>query len=679
MISIQEFYEEFIQEILSNADVEGKMTETTFLENICEMLAEEGELSPDWTLAYYSKIGIEVAGGDFDEERKIQYLFNYEFFNSESIQSFTKTMLETKYKRVVKFFEKSINKLYTSLEETSDEYSLAFNIYQRYLNKEIDKLVVVILTDGKLNNKALNMNIDTSKLGIEVELKVIDVEYMYKTHQSKFIEGDYEIDVNIPYLEVNETSEYEGYLGVINGEEIFKIYDVLGKKVLEENVRTFLQFKGKINKGIRNTIERDPEYFFAYNNGITATARSVEFDEEKKKIISIKNFQIVNGGQTTSSIYVAKKMHNIDVSKVFVQLKLSIVKEKENYDIFVKNISKYANTQNKVNDSDFFSNHRFHKEFSDFSKRIWAPAKAGTYKKTRWFYERVRGEYLNDQATMKKAEKTAFQLDCPKAQVIDKVFLAKSENLWQLKPVEVCKGAQYSFKTFAEYTSKDYEKEDYVITETFYKSAIARVIIFKTLEKLISKANWYSGGYRAQTVAYTIAYIANSLKNEKKYLNFELIWQEQSLRDNILVILENLAHKISLILLEPGAGCSNVGEWCKRNPCWNKIKDLDLDLTIPKEYIIDNITHKEIVKMEKKEEKEEKKINYLVEICNIEIEKWQEVYKHYSKYNELTETQLELIRKIANGEIENGYFYPSDKQAKIIYNALKIAKDEGII
>ena len=679
MISIQEFYEEFIQEILSNADVEGKMTETTFLENICEMLAEEGELSPDWTLAYYSKIGIEVAGGDFDEERKIQYLFNYEFFNTESIQNFTKTMLETKYKRVVKFFEKSVNKLYAELEETADEYSLAFNVYQRYSNKEIDKLVIIILTDGKLNNNALNLTFDNSKLGVEIELKVIDVEYMYKTYQSKFIEGDYEIDVDIPYLEVNETSEYEGYLAVINGEEIFKIYDTLGKKVLEENVRTFLQFKGKINKGIRNTIEKAPEYFFAYNNGITATARSIKFNKNKNKIISIKNFQIVNGGQTTSSIYVAKKMHNIDVSKVFVQLKLSLIKDKEKYESFVKNISKYANTQNKVNDSDFFSNHRFHKEFSDFSKRIWAPAKVGTYKKTRWFYERVRGEYLNDQATLKRAEKTVFQLDCPKSQVIDKVFLAKSENLWQLKPVEVCKGAQYSFKTFAEYTSKEYEKEDYMITEIFYKSAIARAIIFKQLEKLISKSIWYTGGYRAQTVAYTIAYIANMLKKEKKYLNFELIWQEQSLRNNMLTTLNNLAVNISLIIVKPGLGCSNVGEWCKRSACWNTIKDLNLELNIPKEYIIDNITHKEIIKMEKKEEKEEKKINYLVEICNIEIEKWKEIYQHYSKYNELTETQLDLIRKIANGEIENGYFYPSDKQSKIIYNALKIAKSEGII
>lgn len=47
------------------------------------------------------------------------------------------------------------------------------------------------------------------------------------------------------------------------------LYEKYGDRLLEQNVRCFLQARGKVNKGMRSTILNDPEMFFAYNNGIT--------------------------------------------------------------------------------------------------------------------------------------------------------------------------------------------------------------------------------------------------------------------------------------------------------------------------------------------------------------------------------------------------------------------------
>lgn len=679
MITINEFYEIFTQNIFFTADTRSEMMPQSFFEVICETLVESGDLTLNYSPSPYQKTGLEVSGWDFDEDRKVLTLLVCEQFISNDIETLSKQAVDTKFKRLYNFYEKSINRFYENLEETSDAFALAFSIYDKAIKKDFNKVKLVLLTNGKLTK---NINVIESKelYGIKIEHQIIDIEYLYKTSLSNYIEEDVEIEVDIPCLRVDTSDKYSSFLAVINGETICNIYENLGKKVLDENVRTFLQFKGGVNKGIRNTIEYKPEYFFAYNNGITATAKSIELNKEQNKIIKIKNLHIVNGGQTTSSIYRSKLDLKKDVSNIFVQMKLSLVKENNDYQEFVQNISRFANTQNKVNESDLFSNHEFHKEFSKYSKKIWAPPKANQQKKTRWFYERVRGEYLNDLATCGTvAKKNNFKQEAPKEQVIDKVFLAKSENVWNLKPVEVCKGAQYSFKTFAEEIVKEYDKNNEMITEIYFKNAVARVIIFKRLEKIISKSDWYDGGYRAQVVAYTLAYIANYLKTNGIFFNFNLIWESQDICDDLEKALKDLSYKIYKIIMCPEKGYSNIGEWCKKNICWETIKSNDLNFKVPKDYILEKDEFKEIVKKDKKNKREEAKIDYLVEIANIETEVWEKIYTHYDKYKLMSETQLNLLRNMANGKFLDGSFYPSDKQSKLIFDGYKTAKNDGIV
>ena len=168
----------------------------------------------------------------------------------------------------------------------------------------------------------------------------------------------------------NENAKYASYLLVIPGSIIADLYDLYGEMLLEQNVRTFLQFRGKVNKGIRNTIQNEPEMFFAYNNGLCATAEEVRVDPKSSRMLSIKNLQVVNGGQTTASIFTAYKKLNTDLSKVYVQVKLTVI-QPEKVEVVVPKISEYANTQNRVSAADFFSNHPFHLRIEEISRRLF--------------------------------------------------------------------------------------------------------------------------------------------------------------------------------------------------------------------------------------------------------------------------------------------------------------------
>ncbi len=676
MISIEEFHQDFLQSILSDAKSRGLMKPQSFFENVCEELISVGDLTPNYTYAEFSKRGMEVFGYDFDNERKILSLLVHQFFQEDEIQTLTKGQIDTKYKRLTTFFEKSINGLYKDLEEAYESYSMAFNIYKWYKEDEISKIRLLILSDGKSTRNL--QNIENSFIGdIEVEYRIIDINYLYNIFLSQNSSVEFEIsDISIPALKVDTDSDnYKSYLTYMDGLTIAKIYDDFGQKLLEQNVRTFLQFRGKVNKGLRNTIEYNPEMFFAYNNGLTVTATNVNIKDGK--ITKIKNLQIVNGGQTTSAIYAAWKNSKLDVSKVNVQIKLSVVTDTNKKDEFVSKVSEYANTQNKVNKSDFFSNSPFHKEFKDYSKRVWAPVKSGSQQRTHWFYERVRGEYLNEQAYLTKAGKKQFQLENPKSQMIDKTFLAKSENVWQEIPYIVSKGAQYSFDEFAKQVTKKLEEDNLAITEKYFKDAIAKVIIFKETEKIVSNAIWYNGGYRAQAVAYILSYLSYYVKQQKKYMNFETMWQTQELPQQLKDIIYQIGEAVYQNITNPPDGNANIGQWCKKALCWDSVKQIDLTLGLD-DFLVDS----EEIKIIKKEDKKLKKLDTDIEIQSFVIKlgksKWEQILDYYTKpenKKDISQMQYDILFKYTNGYIP----LPSVKQAKIIYELYNLAINNSFI
>ncbi len=127
--------------------------------------------------------------------------------------------------------------------------------------------------------------------------------------------------------------------------------------------------------------------FFAYNNGITATAEEIEL-VDNNKIKSLKNFQIVNGGQTTASLFNTKKMDKADLKDIFIQMKLTIINDEKINEV-VPNISRFSNTPKiRLVKPDFFSNDilsytnrgEIQEEFGTPIKEWWS------LKKSKWVF-----------------------------------------------------------------------------------------------------------------------------------------------------------------------------------------------------------------------------------------------------------------------------------------------------
>ncbi len=677
MITIEAFHIDFIQTILSDAENRGLLKSQSFFENVCEELVEIGDLTVNYTASEYTKRGLEVYGYDFEEERGILTLIAHQFYQSDFIETITISQITTKFNRLKSFYLKCLSGIYKEMEETSDAYSMAFNIYYYFQKQLISRVRFMIISDGKASRNLIELpseNIDNQIF----EYRVIDLDYLYKSHLASNGNLDFEIDVDLPCLITPIiTDEYQSFLTVLSGPSIAEIYERYGQKLFEQNVRTFLQFKGGVNKGIRNTIEYRPHMFFAYNNGITATADEVIVDQHGR-IKKIKNFQIVNGAQTTSSIYSAWKNSKFNIDNVFVQMKLSVVNKIESQRDFVSKVSEFANTQNRINQSDFFSNSTYHRELKERSKVVWAPVVDGLQKRTRWFYERVRGEYLNELTCRTVAESKRFQIENPKSQVVDKTFISKPEMSWLQRPDIVSKGSQYSFSIFADFVTPLINEEKLIITDEYFKNVISRVILFKDVEKLVSSAEWYDGGFRAQTVAYTLSYFSKMVELTGKVMDFKSIWELQSTPVDLLQLLERIAGKIYKDITCPPAGSANIGQWCKKIECWNRVQLIKEKFIVPEKYLI----YKEDQKQRENASKKIKKIDDEVEmqkvVISTEASTWAQIYDHYVHHiseARYTATQFDILKKISNGMI----LCPSDKQAKILYAFLERSQIDGII
>lgn len=677
MISLADFHQYFTQSVLTDAESRGLMKAQSFFDTVCEDLVTIGDLTNNYTYAEYSKKGIEAYGYDYDEERKIVTILNHHYFQENTIQTLTKSQMDAKFARMDSFFQKGIQGFHNQLEETSEAYAMAYNLMNYYQKDKIDRVRIMLLTDGK-TTRSLRELPSKELDGIIFDYRIVDIEYLHKIYSSQHDSGEFEVSLDIPFLKVNsENDSYQSYLSVLTGDTLVEIYEKFGQKLFEQNVRTFLQFRGAVNRGLKNTIESKPEMFFAYNNGITATASSVEIGHNGN-INLIKNFQIVNGGQTTSAIYAAHKISKLNVSKVSVQMKLSVVNEIEKQDDFVSKVAEYANTQNKINNSDFFSNSPFHKDMKDYSVRIFAPASAGGQRRTHWFYERVRGEYLNSQAYLGAEAKRKFLLENPKNQLVDKTLLAKAENSWNRFPNIVAKGAQYSFRKFADNINALLEKDDLSITEIFFKESIAKVILFRKVERLITQASWYDGGFRAQTVTYSVAYLSALIQHSNLNLNFNRIWDDQDVPDSLVDLIEVIAEKVYFQITNPPAGYANVSQWTKNILCWEQVQKIDVDFPeLDASLFIDYEEKKYAAKEDKNNKKIDNGINLQIQVMSMQLDSWKKLNNYYSEYRssiKLSSMQQDMLQKMARGSIP----YPSEKQSKILYHLVENAKKEGL-
>lgn len=264
------------------------------------------------------------------------------------------------------------------------------------------------------------------------------------------------------------------------GDILADLYNDYGAKLLEQNVRSFLQAKGGVNKGIRNTILKEPEYFFCYNNGITATASDVEvlIKEGRTYISKVVDLQIVNGGQTTASLAKAKIKDKADLSKIFVQMKLTKVSheqsEKSNYRVFPNTLIPKIKWIFRIYRPIIHTISRL----KNCLENVGAPAK-NALRDSGWFYERSRGQY---NEMLSSGNKVLLKIKYPKTQLFTKTDLAKYMMVWDSsEPKWVNMGAQKNFTKFSEYIAKNWKTMDMQgeVNEYYFKKIVARAIIFK--------------------------------------------------------------------------------------------------------------------------------------------------------------------------------------------------------
>lgn len=502
-IELIKFYQTLQQDIKSEqlTEEEGGNLEQIFTQYGTTFLAESGE-AENIRVAYDEKV---LRTGIHHKINAYALADNYEnldlvitiYNGTAEISNVAKPEIDKAAKRVSNFFKNAIYKDYVNeIEESSEIFQLAYALAE---SKEIKDTLVrvnaIILTDGIYTGE---IPPNQSMHGYPVFYKVVDLNYLYNISEKSHIPIaiDFKADgYKIPCIQSPSVNvEYQSYLAIIPGDALVNIYERFGSRLLEQNVRSFLQFTGKVNAGIRKTILTEPHMFLAFNNGIAATADSLELEKSDNGnglfITRVNDLQIVNGGQTTASIYHTWKKDKKDVSGIQVQVKLSVIKNKEKFSSIVSQISEYANTQNKVSVSDLSSNRPFHIELEKLSRSIWAPPSEGQPVQTRWFYERARGQYKN--ARMKegftKSRLKAFDLKNPKSQMFTKEDLAKYINSFGeiadgrkilIGPHFVVRGNQKNYVQFINYNLPK------KIDSIYFEDTVAKAILFRTAEKKI--------------------------------------------------------------------------------------------------------------------------------------------------------------------------------------------------
>lgn len=695
-MAFEEYKKEYLDDIRINAQIESVLPDEYFLEDALDKLTAMGELTdpvirPIQKRCRNNKIMAFDAYG-FDASDKSFVLISNDFKDTADA-TLTRTELDTIRTRMLNFIQEAFDERLQEYFDLTDEMlpvgrNIARRMKKDYVDLDnddsIDQIKLYIITNKTLSDKVTSLRCDDF-LDKRVELNVWSIKRFYDLYQSGkdrepiLIETDKYGIKGIPCIkaEMSGNLDYDAYLAIVPGYFLHSIYYDHGSRLLEGNVRAFLSNRGKINKGIRETIRKEPTKFFAYNNGIACTAAKITLSDDKRFITSMEDLQIINGGQTTASLTSAVIKDKLPLDNIFVPMKLTVVKN-DDYDMMIQNISRYANSQNSVKNSDFFSNHPFHRVFEALSKKIPAPVSGDNVNNTFWYYERSRGKYDQEQFKItRKSEKEAFARRYPKSQLIKKEDLAKFFTCAELlRPDVVSKGGEKCMSFFAEYIDSQYQKTPEYFNDEFFKLAICYAILFKATDKIVKNSTWYiSASYiKPFIVPYTISKIIVNLP--KGYcLDYDLIWRKQTLYPSLSCQIEKVAHATNEFIRN---SVGSAREYCSKEETWKRYKEVSLSLD---PQFVNDLISKEVmderIQGEIKEKKLEKDVNWLVEIYNLGNSYWTDLLKEGMKRHILSPMETDLLNLAI--AFTAGKKVPSEKQAKLIWKIRNKLDQAGVL
>ena len=728
-MDVQEYRDILHKDIAIAAEANISNAADEFLTYVTDILSA-GEEFDDFIVCEYEGYSrrnalMRIDGYSMDEMDGSCSVFIVDYRGPYEDNAIRAEQINTLFKRIRYFVDEATKReLYQEIEESTEAFEFARTLY--YDQNQISKFKFYLLTDAFNRQRAKNMK-DEAVAGKTVELHVWDINRIFgvvdsatqkesidivlsdlgfegipcvKAVEYHDVTADIEVapkyDEDIDDTVDNEEEKpeniitYSSYLAVVPGTVLNTLYLEFGSRLLEGNVRSFLSVRGKVNKSIQNTIKNYPEMFFAYNNGIAATATEVDTVQtsEGMKITRIKDLQIVNGGQTTASIantlLSLRKGETADISRLFVPMKLSVLDHAMSERIIPK-ISEYSNSQNKVDASDFFSNHPFHIRMEDYSRRTPAPAVHGNQYQQYWFYERTRGQY--NQGKMKfKPKNMARQLrqyetKYPESQVIKLVDLAKFMEIYFSNPDVVSKGKQAIVKAFSEEVKKQWAKSDVVFNPYYYKRVVALAIIFKATDDIIRQTEWYKAkrSYKANIIAYTMSIIFYEIRNSYKgyELDFIRIWNKQEIYPELAEQISILCTEVYEFITRDDRLRENVTEWCKKEECWKRAKTEKWTILSP---FVKTLISSTQAASENKEAKETRKVNNEVDslkyIMGMGSAYWKKMLEWGKTRGLLTEMEKSILQLVINMEYTGRI--PTAKQANKIISARERMISEGM-
>lgn len=506
-----------------------------------------------------------------------------------------KAFYEKQFNRALLFLKKSIKKQFEgTIQDANPAWVLIHQLGSSDFIDQIDVVEIFLLsatatveirgaapTGKSLEFEDESISVTYTKNGERAEKqliiikRLIDLNFLYNVQIAQGSRYPLVIDFSsapfkqpLPCLLAASEESFDSYLCALPGSLLAELYKRYSSRLLEKNVRSFLQLKG-VNKGMQDTIRKEPEKFIAYNNGltITATESTLEVVNGVPVIKSLTDFQIVNGGQTTATLYFSQKL-GLDISLIRVMAKINVAKDAndDTLDTLISNISTFSNAQSKVSKVDLRARSPQLVKLKSLSESVV------TVSGKKWFFERAKGEYAT-MLRINSGKKAQIEKAFPKDRRFSKEDLAKYYAAWGDKPFAVKKGGEKIFRLFLEeIAGEGKSKKTTVINRSFYEDLIARIILFRSLEKMYGSGSNSFGQLRSAVVPYSLSVLYSFTSGNKKERPFDLlkIWKAEKVDDDLKSFFERLM-KLMNDLIKKYAKSDDLGEYSKKPELWDDI------------------------------------------------------------------------------------------------------------
>ena len=679
-MKIQEFLN-YRKELLdSSKDEEGFVQQTQLLSQILPLMVDAKLLdSEDWNDSYFLNPAenLKLNGYTVNESSERLQLFivdetSIDITSSDKdLQISTKGYYDNQFKRVTRFLNKAIKGYLNDEVQDGDPIRPLLSKLSSATGAEQFDVIEIFLVSTTATTETrgtmpqpkriefedenisvvFTKNRERVKKDLLIIKKLVDLNFLYDVlisqgnREALLIDFENLFDYKIEVIKAAEEENFESYLCVLPAHILSDLYKRYSSRLLEKNVRSFLQFKGA-NKGIRETIRVSPEKFIAFNNGITitSTAKAVESANGKMFIKSLTDFQIVNGGQTTASIYFTQK-DGFPIDKVKVMAKINVARDmsEEGLDALISDISKYSNSQSKVSTVDLSSRSPQLNKLKALSDSVVTPSGR------KWFFEKSRGEF-NTKLRIAGSNKARIEKEYPKNYRFTKEQLGKYFTAWGDQPYVVKKGGEKVFRYFLEEITGEWRSKKAVnINREFYEELISKIILFTQLEKIYGQGKNSMGQIRSAVVPYAISIIYSYTDGAEQGMQFDLskIWKKEKLEDDLATFFTDLMELMN-DLIKKYSESDDYGEYAKNKKLWENISSSKEIEKFISSKMAKEILKKYSIPVKKKKDGDEMDIDFEriqmnVEILSKGVEFYNELKKKYDSLSKSQERKIDII------------------------------------